>query len=97
MANKDSILRGQILEFLRELFPQGTDQQTIISIFYEYHTSREIVDALEYLVVKGYVEKRAVPHFFHKHETILTYTINGVGIDLHDGLTNDPGVTVVKR
>jgi hypothetical protein len=59
--------------------------------------SAVIVDALEYLVSKGYVNKREVPHPARKLETLATYTINAVGIDLCDGTTKDPGVTIVPE
>jgi hypothetical protein len=97
MAVKDNVLRGKILMFLRDLFPQGTDRLTVVGIYYEYYRSAVIVDALEYLVSKGYVNKREVPHPARKLETLATYTINAVGIDLCDGTTKDPGVTIVPE
>jgi DNA-binding PadR family transcriptional regulator len=97
MAARDNVLRGKLLSFLRDLFPQGTDRITVIGIYYEYHRQEDIVDALEYLVSKGYVEKREVPHPARKLEKLSTYTINAKGIDLCDGLTMDPGITIISE
>lgn len=91
----DRILRGKILQFLREMFPQGTDRITVLGVFYELHPPREISDALEYLVSKRYVDKREFPHPVRKLEKLATYTINATGIDLCDGTTADPGITLL--
>ena len=97
MAIRDNILRGKILQFLRELFPQGTDAMTVIGIYYEYYRREDIIDSLEYLTSKGYVEKREVPHPSRKLEKLATYTINAAGIDLCDGTTSDAGITIVAE
>lgn len=97
MAIRDNVLRGKILQFLRELFPQGTDAMTVIGIYYEYHRREDIIDSLEYLTSKGYVTKREVPHPARKIETLATYTINAQGIDLCDGTTSDAGITIVAE
>lgn len=97
MAIKDNILRGKILQFLHELFPQGTDALTVIGIYYEYHRREDIVGALEYLASKGYVNKWEVPHPARKLEKLSTYTINAAGIDLCDGTTSDAGILIVAE
>jgi DNA-binding PadR family transcriptional regulator len=97
MAVKDNVLRGKILSFFRELFPQGADRMSVVGCYYEYYRTGNIVDALEYLVSKGYIDKREVPHPIRKAEKLATYTINAHGIDLHDGTISDPGVTVLPE
>ena len=97
MAIRDNTLRGKILQFLRELFPQGTDAMTVIGIYYEYYRKEDIVENLEYLVSKGYVDKRQVAHPTRKLEKLSTYTINASGIDLCDGTTSDVGITIVAE
>jgi hypothetical protein len=97
MAVKDNVLRGKILSFLRDLFPQGTDRITVIGIYYEYYRREDIVDALEYLVSKGLVDKREFPHPSKKLEKLATYTINARGIDLCDGTTSDAGITIIPE
>lgn len=97
MALKDNTLRGKLLSFLRELFPSGTDALTVVGIFYEYHRRDDILDALEYLSSKGYVERKSVPHPVRKLEKLTTYKINAAGIDLCDGTTSDPGITIVAE
>lgn len=97
MAIKDNALRGKLLAFLRELFPSGTDALTVVGIFYEYHKRDDILDSLEYLASKGYVEKKVVPHPVRKLDELVTYKINAAGIDLCDGTTSDPGVIVVAE
>ena len=97
MAIRDNVLRGKILGFLRNLFPQGTDRITVIGIYYEYYRREDIIDALEYLVSKNLVDKREVPHPARKLEKLATYTINAAGIDLCDGTTSDAGITIVAE
>lgn len=97
MAIKDNTLRGKLLAFLRELFPSGTDTLTVVGIFYEYHRKDDILDALEYLASKGYVERKDVPHPFRKLEQLTTYKINAAGIDLCDGTAADPGIAIVAE
>jgi DNA-binding PadR family transcriptional regulator len=97
MAIRDNVLRGKILSFLRDLFPQGTDRITVVGIYYEFYKPDDIVDSLEYLVSKGYVDKREFPHPARKLEKLASYTINAKGIDLCDGLNADPGITIIAE
>ena len=90
-------LRGKILQFLREIFPQGTDRMTVVGIYYEYWKKELIIDTLEYLVSKGYVVKREFPHPAKKLEKLETYTINAAGIDICDGTTSDPGIVILPE
>ncbi len=91
---KNNILRGKILEFLDHLYPDGADGQTIISVFYQYHDYNAIIDALNYIVDKGYVSKKEIPHLYKKLKTECIYKATPSGIDLMDGTTNDPAVTI---
>ena len=97
MGVRDNICRGKILSLLRELFPQGTDQMTIIGIYYEYFKKDDIIDSLEYLVSKNYANKKSIPHPVRKNEIIETYAINAHGIDLCDGAITDVGITIAPE
>jgi hypothetical protein len=92
---KPLILRGKLLEFLRDLYPEGADERTIVGIFYEYHNYDDIVESLSYLADKGYAERKEVPHPYKAVERIRLYKILPAGIDLMDGTTIDPAVTIL--
>jgi hypothetical protein len=94
---KDNILRGKLLELLRKIYPEGVEQKTIISIFFQYHRMEAIVAALEYLVDKEYALRKEFPHPYMKQETIRWYKLCPKGIDLLDGnIPADPGILVPK-
>lgn len=92
---KPTILRGKILEFLRDLYPNGADERTIVGVFYEYHDYDDIVESANYLAAKGYALLQEVPHPYKKIDKIRMFKIAPPGIDLLDGTTTDPAVTVI--
>jgi len=92
---KPVIIRGKILEFLRDLYPNGADERTIVGVFYAYHDYDDIIDAVSYLADKGYAKLSEVPHPYKKVEKIRLYKIDPRGIDLLDGTISDPAVTVI--
>lgn len=92
---KPLILRGKILEFLRDLYPEGADERTIVGVFYEYHAYDDIIESLAYLSDRGYAERKAVPHPYKSAERIRIYKIAPPGIDLMDGTTVDAAVTIL--
>lgn len=89
---RENAVRGKILEFLSYIYPEGADERTILSVFYQYHRSRDIDRALEYLSGKGYVGRKDIPHPYKQQEFVKLYKITSAGIDLMDGLTADAGV-----
>ncbi len=94
---KHNILRGKILEFLNHLYPDGADGQTIIGVFYQYYDYDAIIDALNYIVDKGYVARREVPHPYKPLKIEYIYKATPAGIDLMDGTTSDPAVTITPQ
>jgi hypothetical protein len=97
VAIRDNITRGKVLQFLRNIFPQGTDVMTVVAVLYDWHPPKDVLDALEYLTSKGYITKREVPHPARKLAKLTTYTINAHGIDLCDGTTSDAGITIIAE
>ncbi len=94
---KPIMLRGKILEFLRDVYPEGADERTIVGIFYEYHDYDDIVGSVSYLADKGYAKLTEVPHPYKSAEKIRLYKIAPAGIDLIDGTTVDPAVTIIPE
>lgn len=95
MSTRNNATRGTLLKFLRDVFPEGPEAMNVVAIFYQIIPPREIIDSLEYLVSKGYVDKRVIPNPARKLETITTYRINAQGIDVAEGLTSDVGISIV--
>jgi DNA-binding PadR family transcriptional regulator len=94
---KDTPLRGAILQFLRDIYPEGVERRTIVSVFYQYHTYETIDPAMEYLVDKEYASRKDVPHPYRAGDTISIYRITTKGIDLLDGLLADPAVLIPRE
>jgi len=95
--NKDNALRGQLLDLLQKIYPEGIEHKTIVSIFFQYHRAEGISASLEYLADKGYVSKKELPHPYIKHEIIQWYKLTPTGIDLLDGnIPADPGIIIQR-
>jgi len=94
---KQNILRGKILGLLKKVYPDGVDEITVISILYQYHKTDDILASLEYVVDKGYVEKKQQPHPFMEHEFVRWYKLKPNGVDLLEGnIDPDPGVLIQR-
>ena len=91
------ILRGKILNFLFDIYPRDIEEISIMGVFYEYHKKNDIAQCLEYLVGKEYISREERPHPYKAQQKIRLYKITPEGVDLHDGLRSDPGVTVVPE
>jgi len=88
------LLRGQILDFLKRIYPREIEELEILSVFYQYYKDVEIKQSLAYLVDKGYVEARKVSIYNKKQHTL--YKLSPKGIDLLDGTIEDPAIIVPK-
>jgi len=90
-------LRGEILDFLNRVSPRTVDELTIISVFYQYHKDKEIVNALLYLADRGYVRVIEETHPYKAREKIKLYQITADGIDILDLTKHDDGIVVPDR
>ena len=87
-----SEIRGKILAFLKHIYPDSVDEQIIISVYYQYYRHKQIKEALEYLVDKGYIERIEKTHPYKDGEKIRIYKILPDGVDIVDGIREDIGV-----
>lgn len=94
MSTRPNNLRGKILEFLKHLYPEGADERSVVSIYYEYHRHADILGSLEYLTDKEYISRKEIPHQYKPGEKIKLYKISPKGIDLLEGLIEDPAILV---
>ena len=85
-------LRGQILDFLKRIYPREIEELEIVAVFYQYHKDTEIRQALAYLVDKGYVEVKKVVMPYDKRRYRTLYKISPTGIDLLEGTIEDPAI-----
>ncbi len=85
-------LRGQILDFLKRIYPREIEELGIISVFYQYYTDKDIRQSLQYLADKGYVEIKELPHPYQRRKKVKLYRITATGIDLLEGTIRDEGI-----
>ena len=85
-------LRGQLLDFLKRIYPRNIEELGIISVFYEYYRDKDIRQSLQYLVDKGYVEKEEKKHPYQRRKKLSFYKISAKGIDLIEGTIEDAGI-----
>jgi len=90
-------LRGEILDFLYRISPRLIDELEIIGVFYQYHKDKDIINALHYLVDRGYVKMLEEPHTHRPREKMRFYVITADGIDILDSTKRDNGIVVPKR
>ena len=97
MKMKQNMIRGKIIEFLHHIYPEGADQRSLVSCFYEYHKYDDIVQALEYLADKGYISRKEFPHPYKKNERVSLYKLTANGMDLYEGTIVDPAVPIIAE
>ena len=95
MKVKAAYLRGELITFLRTVYPDGIPEQVIMRSFYDYNERDVIIAALEYLAEKGYVEKKEIPHPYKEQAIVRWFKITAKGIDLIEGnIALDKGVYI---
>jgi len=90
-------LRGQILDFLKRIYPREIEELEIVAVFYQYHRDTEIRQALAYLVDKGYVEVKKVVMPYDKRRYRTLYKVSPKGIDLLEGTIEDPAILLPQE
>lgn len=90
-------LRGEILDFLRMAEMRYVERITIIEVFYQYWKDRQIIESLEYLVDRGYVEEKTIEDPLKRFAKKHLYRITSKGIDVLDGTIKDEGIIVPER
>ena len=94
---KATVLRGKLLDLLRKVYPEGIDVRTVFSVLFQYHKTDEISASLEYLVDKGYAERKQFPHPYMEQELLQWYKLTAKGIDLIEcTIPEDPGVIIQR-
>ena len=95
---KQAILRGKILALLKKMYPDGVDEITVISVLYQYHRTEDIQASLEYVMDKGYIERKQQPHPFKERAVVRWYKLKPKGMDLLEGnIDADPGILVQQE
>lgn len=95
--SRHAVLRGSILMFLVEVYPERVEELSIAQIKYEYYEYSDILKALAYLADRGYVDKDESPHPARPTKKVRMYRATSKGMDVVEGTTTDPGVLVEKE
>lgn len=91
------MLRYEILDYLKRLYPRWVEETEIISVFYQYHQVSEIKKDLYYLVDKGYIDTKDMKLPYRKYELKRIFKLSAMGIDLLEGRIEDPGVPIIEE
>ncbi|NLK46489.1 MAG: hypothetical protein GX297_07550 [Treponema sp.] len=92
---KGCVLRGKLLSLLKNIYPDGIEQTSVVGIYYQLTKVDDILTALEYLTDKKYIIKKENPHPFKNNTIVTYYKISPTGIDLCEGnIEKDPGIVL---
>ncbi len=95
---KDNAIRGEMLEFLKYVYPEGASLESMIDIFFQYHKDIDVKESLEYLTDKEYILKKELPHPYRERNSLRWFKILPKGIDLLEGnIPEDPGIAIPRR
>lgn len=86
---RDKIIRGKIIGLMHKMYPGRMDEGSIVGIFYQYYKYDSILQALEFLTDRGYLERTELPHPYRKHETVKMYKLTPEGVLLFEGTRKD--------
>lgn len=95
---KAKILRGQVLESLYSYYPDGIDDDSIHTIFFEYNQYDDVTNAVNYLLDKKLIKKVEAPHAYIDNQTFVWYKITPEGIDVFEHSVPCPaGILLPKK
>lgn len=93
-----NILRGKILRLLHELYPDGIEYTSLLGIYYSYEKIESIKKALQYLIDRGLIINKEIPHPYKPEKKIMFYKISPSGIDLAEEVVKPiPGVCFIPE
>lgn len=95
---KPNILRGEVLESLYKLYPDGASDDSLHSIFFQYNKYEAVTNAINYLLDKKLIKKIEEPDLFAAGAVFVRYKITPEGIDLIEGsIKSIPGILIPRR
>ncbi|AEC02044.1 hypothetical protein [Parasphaerochaeta coccoides] len=97
MSAQDQVFRGDLLQFLNNIYPSKAAETSIIAAYFQYQRPAVIQKALNYLSDSGYIEKIERKHPFRPLEKVFFYKIEPKGINLLEHAITDAGVTVIDE
>lgn len=91
------LLRGDILSFIYNVFPQIVKDSNIISAYYEYYAVKDIQRSIYYLVERGFLveEKRTNP--IHRGKKDSFFNITAEGMAIVERTAEDPGIYIEEE
>ncbi|MGD1817980.1 MAG: hypothetical protein ACPKNR_13185 [Pleomorphochaeta sp.] len=88
-------LRGLLINFLNDIYPNPIPKESIYETFYEYWPTKDIDKELAYLVDKEYITEKVLPSpFGRSFDKINNYRLTAHGKDFIDGTIEDFGIQI---
>jgi hypothetical protein len=86
------IIRGRVLALLHYVYPTGAPWASVLTVWRDYHTYKEIKQALHYLVDSGLVVCECKPHPYKNGCSVNIYKITPTGIRVSERTETYAGV-----
>ncbi len=88
------VLRGFVLGFMAEIYPERAEEQALVSINFDYYQYKQVMQTLNYLTDKGYLERTERKHPTRLCEKLKFYRATPEGMDVAGGVAIDKGVFI---
>lgn len=90
--NNNKVLRGNLLGFLNNIYPDGATELTIIGVFYEYHRDKDIRRELQFLSDKKYLSLENINNPIKRGSKEKYFKITPPGIEILEGTIKDESI-----
>lgn len=90
--NNNKVLRGNLLGFLNNIYPDGAVELTIIGVFYQYHRDKDIRRELEFLADKKYISLKIIDNPIKRGSKEKFFKITPEGIEILEGTRKDDSI-----
>lgn len=97
MNEQEKTLRGDLLQFLKNIYPSEAKESSIIAAYFQYHRPSAIEHALNYLADSGLSLKIERQHPYRALDKVNFYKISPKGINLVEHSISDAGVIVIDE
>ncbi len=90
--SNSKVLRGNLLGFLNNIYPDGATELTIIGVFYQYYRDKDIRRELQFMSDKKYLTLENIDNPIKRGSKEKYFKITPTGIEILEGTTHDDSI-----